>query len=584
MGSLLAPLREAGVNGIILASGDGVKRRCHPILAAHVANYPEQILATCSYYRDCPLCLAEKKNLEQYPPTADFRNPTQAIHATQLVGKAEWSQACLDANIKPIQHPFWEDLPYTDIFRSITPDLLHQLYQGVMKHLIQWITDIVGEDEIDARVRRLPANHGIWHFHKGITSLSRISGLEHKQMCTFLLNLILDAPRLLPSRSKMLLTSTRALLDFLYLACYPIHSNDSLTSLEASLAKFHENKAIFIELGETTERLHIDFAKDAYRASNGKDEYAQMTRWLERREKVIHHTNYLEWRDTQPTLTQSLSHHPTEPSPTTEMRYTIPGSQRSLSDMMYVLSPQLSRFPTVKTVALTKLVDSVTAGGYGATHIEYAIKEFISRHRGLTNEGQVQDMAHFLSLPFRSVQVWHKIKFRNEELYGPETLDVVAAQPRRFGYTGHVTQVSHFDAALIRFQNAGTTSSSAELLRGLQIGRVRIIFALPGKHFSRLFAPGTKPTGHLAYVEWFNKFSVHPEPNLGLYRVKPLLRRDGSQAFSVLPVETIQQSANLYPKWGGAVPPNWSREFVLDTCTTFYLSPFKNTRMYFNTA
>ncbi|KAJ8090877.1 hypothetical protein PM082_024799 [Marasmius tenuissimus] len=377
----------------------------------------------------------------------------------------------------------------------------------------------------------------------------------------------------------MLLTSIRALLDFLYLACYPIHSDDSLTSLEASLAKFHENKAIFIKLGvcehfnipklhflchyvrdiklygtcdnyntETTERLHIDFVKDAYQASNCKDEYAQMTRWLERCEKVIHHTNYLEWRDTQPTLTQSLSHHTTEPSPTTEMRYTIPGSQRSLSDMMYVLSPQLSRFPTVKTVALTKLADSVTAGGYGATHIEYTIKEFISRHRGLTNEGQVQDMAHFLSLPFRSVQVWHKIKFRNEELYGLETLDVVAAQPRRFGSTGQVTQVSHFDAALIRSQSAGTTSLSAEFLRGLQIGRVRVIFALPGKRFSRLFAPGTKPTGHLAYVEWFTKFSVHPEPNLGLNRVKPLLRRDGSQAFSVLPVETIQQSANLYPK------------------------------------
>ncbi|THU95129.1 hypothetical protein K435DRAFT_666982, partial [Dendrothele bispora CBS 962.96] len=38
---------------------------------------------------------------------------------------------------------------------------------------------------------------------------------------------------------------------------------------------------------ESTERLHIDFAKNAYRASNYKDEYTQMTRWLERREKIM---------------------------------------------------------------------------------------------------------------------------------------------------------------------------------------------------------------------------------------------------------------------------------------------------------
>ena len=40
---------------------------------------------------------------------------------------------------------------------------------------------------------------------------------------------------------------------------------------------------------EQTEHLHIDFAKDAYRATNHKDEYKQMTMWLERREKVQQH-------------------------------------------------------------------------------------------------------------------------------------------------------------------------------------------------------------------------------------------------------------------------------------------------------
>ncbi|KAI0731511.1 hypothetical protein C8Q72DRAFT_757383, partial [Fomitopsis betulina] len=44
---------------------------------------------------------------------------------------------------------------------------------------------------------------------------------------------------------------------------------------------------------ESTERLHIDFAKEAYRATNHKDEFPQMTKWLERREKVMQHADYV---------------------------------------------------------------------------------------------------------------------------------------------------------------------------------------------------------------------------------------------------------------------------------------------------
>ncbi|KAJ8092679.1 hypothetical protein PM082_007008 [Marasmius tenuissimus] len=618
MSSLLAPLKEAGTDGVIMASGDGVKRRCHPILASYIGDYPEQVLVTCSYYGDCPLCLEEKMGLGSYPCAAHSRSPELARQASDLVGTDEWSQACLDANIKPVQYPFWKDLPYTDIFRSITPDLLHQLYQGVMKHLIQWITKIVGADEIDARVRRLPANHSIRHFHKGITTLSRVSGTEHKQMCIFLLNLILDVPHLSASQSKKLITSTRALLDFLYLACYPIHSNNSLDLLESSLKDFHNHKEIFIELGarehfsipklhslchyvqaiklygtcdnyntETTERLHIDFAKDAYRASNRKDEYSQMTKWLERREKIIHHSNYLDWKQSQPARSESESTQSTSLS-TPPVRYTIPGSQRTLLDLKCPLSTRMTRFPTVKTVGFAKLEDHIEKGGYGAARFEYTLKEFVARYRGLTNEGQIEDMAIFLSFSFRSVPVWHRIKFRNEELFGSETLDVVAAHPRRINPRGEVTQVSHFDAALIRTDwqnNTGIVSASErDFLQGLQIGRVRVIFSFPTseKHQSRLFTPGTKPPSHLAYVEWFTKLSPRPDPATGLFRIKPLMRRDGSRAISVVPVEAIQQSVNLYPKWGGTVPPGWSRESILDTCPIFYLNPFKNTRMHFN--
>lgn len=146
-------------------------------------------------------------------------------------------------------------------------------------------------------------------------------------MCRILLGLIIDIPLSGGISSAPLVRSVRALLDFLYLSQYPIHTDKTLDLLEDSLSRFHQNKYIFVDLGirdgfnipklhfarhyveliklygttdnfntEYTERLHIDLAKDAYQATNFKDEFSQMTLWLERKEKVLCHDQYINWR------------------------------------------------------------------------------------------------------------------------------------------------------------------------------------------------------------------------------------------------------------------------------------------------
>src|SRR5712671_5453940 len=51
-----------------------------------------------------------------------------------------------------ISHPFWEKLLLADIFHSIMPNILHQLLQGVMKHIIGWSIKIFGPMEINCTV------------------------------------------------------------------------------------------------------------------------------------------------------------------------------------------------------------------------------------------------------------------------------------------------------------------------------------------------------------------------------------------------------------------------------------------------
>lgn len=167
--------------------------------------------------------------------------------------------ACGTARLKPVFHPFWEDLPYANIFVSITPDVLHQMFQGVIKSLVSWLVDsrAYGADAINARARCLPPNHNARLFLNGITELSNVSGVEHKDMCRILRGLIVDLP-LAGGDAAQLVRLVRAVLDFTYIAQYSVHSDSTLDQLDNALARFHANKQVLIDLGV---RKHFNLPK-----------------------------------------------------------------------------------------------------------------------------------------------------------------------------------------------------------------------------------------------------------------------------------------------------------------------------------
>ena len=144
-----------GETGIPMMSSDGVWRRCHPIFANFIGDYPEQSLVTCTYGGRCPKCEVPRDQLGEYKV---FPRRVQAMAIKTYIlantNTRQFHRACREAELKPICDPFWERLPLADIFLSITPDILHQLLQGMVKHLIRWLIEIFGPGEIDMRAHR----------------------------------------------------------------------------------------------------------------------------------------------------------------------------------------------------------------------------------------------------------------------------------------------------------------------------------------------------------------------------------------------------------------------------------------------
>ena len=456
MDKILAPIRLYGERGLAMMSGDGTWRRCHPILAAYVGDYPEQALVTCTFQGRCPKCIVLCNQLGEYLrfPTRDL---TVAFNTFLLADEdtRRFHAACQEEGLKPIYHPFWQNLPLTNIFSSITPDVLHQMLQGILKHLISWLTCLFGTVEIDTRCQSMPPSHHITLFPKGITGFSRVTGKEHKAMCRILLGLIVDIPLSGRLATSHVVRTMRALLDFMFLAQFPSHTSRTLCRLEDALSDFHSNKDVFLDLGirtqfnipklhsllhygnsiclfgttdnyntEQTERFHVDCIKKAYGATNRKDEYPQMATWIRRRKKVQAHTGYIKWWQHNLTL-------------------------RTSTPIEYLDVPRLLKMtlhPTVRAVSYEELSEK-----YGAVDFQDCLADFIAQlnHPG-ASAAALRSRAADTLLPFRRVPVFHRIKFVSRSSSDDfEVVDGVVVQPEQNDACGR-TMPARFDTVLVR--------------------------------------------------------------------------------------------------------------------------------------
>jgi hypothetical protein len=114
-----------------------------------------------------------------------------------------------------------------------------------------------------------------------------------------------------------------------------------------------------------------------------------------------------------------------------------------------------------------------------------------------------------------------------------------------------------------------------------------VVFQLAKAALRDLFGSApTEPPTHLAYVEWFSKFT-RPEVNSGLYRVtratEPATEQgEARRLASVIPVQDLQRSVHLLPNFGAVVPRDWDSFDVLEKCSVFRVNPFSDHHAYRN--
>ncbi|KAF8132929.1 hypothetical protein EV363DRAFT_1397839 [Boletus edulis] len=237
IGNMHNSARRSHRNGVVLI-GFLANPKIVYGLGPYIADYEEQALLACIVRN---WCLADRTDLDA---GGLWRSQE---HANLLIDELDLDTLWDEFGIVGDLVPFTNDFPHADIYRLLSPNILHQLIKGAFKdHLVDWVEKYLvityGKkqadeilDEIDRRISAVAPFVGLRRFPQG-RHFKQWTGDDSKALMKVYLPAIEGH-------------SFRALLEFCYSVCKDVITESDLVILQDALSDFHQFHEVFKTAG-----------------------------------------------------------------------------------------------------------------------------------------------------------------------------------------------------------------------------------------------------------------------------------------------------------------------------------------------
>jgi hypothetical protein len=259
---ILAPLQQISKDGTVMDCADGKTRLCFPILSAWIADHAEHTILHGITSRSCPKCEVPATELGQDP--RNTYKPRDYTHYAQKTREYKQTQATSIADYfhqigVKIDRNVFSGLYRVNPADLHKPDLLHNIYLGLFKHMMKWVEGFLKKHKrqqaFDDIWKELPPYPGFGVPKKAYREVTQWQGKEMRNLGRCISAVFAsslrnpDSTQQLPF--KRALQCVSSLIDFTLMTQYRSHTPETLHYMELYLRTFHRTKDIFLEFRTT---------------------------------------------------------------------------------------------------------------------------------------------------------------------------------------------------------------------------------------------------------------------------------------------------------------------------------------------
>jgi len=251
---LFEPLQNAALEGVNIDCADGKVPRCFPILSAWIADHMENVAHHGIKSNVCPKCEVLPGELGTDANSHRARDYAR-YERCERESASDDSRTMFETLGIDLEKNMFHRLHRVSAPGLHDPDLLHTVYLGLFKHLMDWISGFLKKhaqlQAFDDTCKALPPYAGLFVPKKAYREVMQWQGKGMRNLGGCLLGVLAVA---LPKPNswqvipfKHALDCVRALVDFNMMAQYRSHAQETIAYIEEYLDRFHSRKDIFLE-------------------------------------------------------------------------------------------------------------------------------------------------------------------------------------------------------------------------------------------------------------------------------------------------------------------------------------------------